>query len=108
MVGGGRGGRESPFRFNRLVILVGLGVALYFAASFANLALTGYRLSLRASHIQGEIAVLQREYQRLQSEVAYLQTDAAVEKLAREDLGWAKPGETAIILVWPPGWAQGE
>lgn len=108
MMGGGRGGRESPFRFNRLVVLVGLGVALYFAASFANLALTGYRLSLHASHLKGEIAALQREYQRLQSEVAYLQTDAALEKMAREQLGWAKPGETAIILVWPPVGAQGE
>lgn len=39
---------------------------------------------------------------RLQSDVDALHTDAEVEKLAREKLGYARPGETAYVVLDPP------
>jgi hypothetical protein len=32
-----------------------------------------------------------------------LQTEAEIEKLAREKLGYVRPGETAYVVLDPPG-----
>jgi hypothetical protein len=37
----------------------------------------------------------------VEKNAAWLQTDAALESLARENLGWVKPGETGIVTEAP-------
>ena len=50
-----------------------------------------------------ELAALQDENVALQADVAALHTDAEIEKLAREKLGYVRPGETAYVVLDPPG-----
>lgn len=45
---------------------------------------------------------LTEENTRLQADVDALQTDAEIERLAREKLGYVRPGETAFVVVDPP------
>ncbi len=53
--------------------------------------------------LQREVAALDAENRRLQSEVTALRNDPrAVEKIAREKLGLVRPGE--VVLVLPEGW----
>lgn len=52
---------------------------------------------------QAELAALESENARLTSDVLALQTDAEIEKLAREKLGYVRPGETAYVVLDPPG-----
>lgn len=52
---------------------------------------------------RARLAELESENQVLQADVAALGTDAEVEKLAREKLGYVKPGETAYVVLDPPG-----
>ena len=49
-----------------------------------------------------ELATLESENTRLQADVAALGTDAEIEKLAREKLGYVRPGETAFVVLDPP------
>lgn len=49
---------------------------------------------------------LQADNRALESDVAALQTDAEVERLAREKLGYVRPGETAFVVVDPPASSQ--
>ncbi len=46
---------------------------------------------------------LEDDNAQLQAEVDALQTDAEIEKLAREKLGYVRPGETAYVVLDPPG-----
>ena len=51
---------------------------------------------------RAELADLEEENQRLEVDVAALHTDSEIEKLAREKLGYVRPGETAFVVLDPP------
>ena len=52
---------------------------------------------------QEKLDALEEENARLEAEVAELQTDDEVERLAREQFGLVHPGEIAYVVVSPPG-----
>jgi len=52
---------------------------------------------------RSQLAALEADNSALQADVDALQTDAEVEKLAREKLGYVRPGETAYVVLDPPG-----
>lgn len=54
-----------------------------------------------------ELAALEEENARLEADAEALHTDAEIEKLAREKLGYVRPGETAYVVLDPPQ-EQGE
>lgn len=49
-----------------------------------------------------QLAELLAENAALEADVAALGTDAEIEKLAREKLGYVRPGETAYVVLDPP------
>jgi cell division protein FtsL len=51
---------------------------------------------------RAQLEALQEENTRLQADVDALETDEEVEKLAREKLGYVRPGETAYVVLDPP------
>lgn len=52
---------------------------------------------------RAELAALESENAELSADVSALQTDQEIEKLAREKLGYVRPGETAYVVLDPPG-----
>ncbi len=53
----------------------------------------------RVSALQSEIDQLRNENHRLMIEIAALRTDpAAIERIAREELGYVRPDETVYLL----------
>ncbi len=52
---------------------------------------------------QERLATLEEENAVLQADAAALNTDQEIEKLAREKLGYVRPGETAYVVLDPPG-----
>jgi cell division protein FtsL len=57
----------------------------------------------QVSNAQERLSALETENQELQADVEALGTDAEIEKLAREKLGYVRPGETAYVVLDPPG-----
>ncbi|HSJ84874.1 MAG TPA: septum formation initiator family protein [Acidimicrobiia bacterium] len=55
---------------------------------------------------QDRLAALEAENEELEADVAALNTDAEIEKLAREKLGYVRPGETGFVVLDPPGGDQ--
>lgn len=51
---------------------------------------------------QAQLASLETENALLSADVAALETDEEIEKLAREKLGYVRPGETAYVVLDPP------
>jgi cell division protein DivIC len=82
-----------------------LAVALlvgYIGLAYLNLWLIGQGLREDAARLRHEIAQLEAESRRLGAELAYYNTDAGIEELAREQLGLARPGETLVLFVREP------
>jgi cell division protein FtsB len=53
----------------------------------------------KAEALARELQEIQEENARLAGEIALLRTDArAVERIAREELGLARPGETVFLV----------
>jgi hypothetical protein len=52
---------------------------------------------------QARLQALESENATLQADVDALNTDEEIEKLAREKLGYVRPGETAYVVLDPPG-----
>jgi cell division protein FtsB len=57
---------------------------------------------------QERLATLEAENATLQADAAALNTDEEIEKLAREKLGYVRPGETAYVVLDPPGSNQSQ
>lgn len=57
----------------------------------------------QVSAAKAELASLEEQNARLQADVEALHTDAEIEKLAREKLGYVRPGERAYVVLDPPG-----
>lgn len=57
----------------------------------------------RVTEARERLVTLRTQNEALQADVAALQTDAEVEKLAREKLGYVRPGEIAYVVLDPPG-----
>jgi cell division protein FtsB len=55
---------------------------------------------------QERLATLEVENEELAADVAALNTEAEIEKLAREKLGYVRPGETGYVVLDPPGGDQ--
>lgn len=63
-----------------------------------------HRSARQSAEIQREIQQLNRENQKLQNRVQSLKTDpAAIERIAREDMGLARPGEYIFKIQPKPG-----
>ena len=95
--GGTGGGLPLPVR--QVAIAISLAVIAIVVASFARLAIQEYQLNVQKQALEKSVTSLKAENQSLQHQIAYLHTDAAIEHLAREELGWVKPGDTAVIII---------
>lgn len=93
--------RTSNRRGWRLLAIASLAILAYFLFSFSGLVVTKARLDERLTSLRAEVATLKAESKELERELAWLQTDEALEKLAREELGWVKPGETGVVVLAP-------
>lgn len=89
----------SPRFGIRHLMLAGLVIVVTLVLiSFGRIMWIGYELTERADEVRGQIVQLEGENQRLQAELEYLMTDEAAEELAREKLGWARPGDTVLVV----------
>jgi cell division protein FtsB len=50
-----------------------------------------------------QLEALSSENERLEGEIIALQTDAEVERIARDQYGLVRPGEVGYVVVVPPG-----
>jgi len=84
----------------RQLVIVGMITALVLVGlSFARIAVANYQIHQEKSNLQRQVADLVEQNHRLKSQVEYLQTDAAVEALALDELGWTRAGDTVVVVL---------
>lgn len=82
----------------RLAVVALVAVVVLVGISFARVAIASYQLGEQKADLQRQIAMLKSQNLQLQAQVTALQTDAEIEQLARQELGWTKPGDTEVIV----------
>jgi cell division protein FtsB len=95
---------RSPFK-KRLVIASGVLVGIYLLVSFifGEMGVVKYyRMKLQYRAVNDEITALRQANVKLSREVRSLKTDAAyLERIARDKLGLARPGEIVYYYGEP-------
>jgi cell division protein FtsB len=86
-----------------LLFLFVVPLFVYGAYSIGDRWYQNYILNRQEEAIRAEVMQLREENLRLQRELNFARSDAGIEKVAREQLGLIRPGDTAIQLVGPQG-----
>jgi cell division protein FtsB len=92
-------GKRSLTGLLALTALVGLVITAAGVFPFRQLIAERRSVSLA----QEKLLALRAENSHLDDQVAVLQTDVEVERLAREQFGLVRPGEIAYVVVAPEG-----
>ena len=94
----------SPERLGRSgahIVALGMVVlSLWMLASFVGQVITSAELERRTAALEAEIARLERENTVLSGEVAYAESPAYAERIAREQLGYAREGDTVVLPTY--------
>lgn len=95
----------SLFRYSRtgprIIALFLLPVVVYGFYSIGDRWYQNYVLTHQEEMIRADVLRLRDENLRLQKELNEARSDAGIEKVAREQLGLVKQGDTAVQIVLP-------
>lgn len=86
---------------SRIPVLIFLFLLVYMAFSFFSQFNKLANMRNDVSNIQQQMQELQQKNASLREELRMVQSDAYIEKTAREKIGLIKPGETRVIPVEP-------
>lgn len=85
----------------RFWAIVGLAFFVYMTVSYVTGYIHIWKIKQEIRQIEEEISRAEARNEALREELSYLQSDAYVERVAREELGLVRPGETAVIIASP-------
>lgn len=90
--------RENQTGKSRVVVYVILIFQIVLIGSLIRGIQVSYKSRERVEILQEKKGQLEEENAKLKEDVAYVQSDYYIEKVAREELQKAKPGEQVVIL----------
>ena len=82
----------------KAIFWIGLIVIIYMFAILANETGKNYQLRRKADELEAQISRLESQIQDLGYKVTYYKTDSYRERLAREKLIVAAPGESVVVI----------
>lgn len=94
---------RAPSWIGGLIFLFVVPLLVYGAYSIGNRWYQNFILTQQEEAIRADVNRLREENVRLQRELVIARSDAGIEKVAREQLGLVKPGDTALQIVGPGG-----
>ncbi len=94
------GPRKQRWGWVLAVVLLG-ALALTVSGVFPFRQLIEQRRAVEEGRQQ--LTALEEENRRLEDDVAALYTDEEIERVARDQYGLVRPGETGYVIVSPPG-----
>jgi cell division protein FtsL len=83
----------------RLAAVLVVPLLLYVLVATGQKALENYRLNQEADALRADIVALRAENLQLQQDIERARTDAAIETIAREQLGLIKPGDHPLVVM---------
>jgi cell division protein FtsB len=86
----------------RLAAVLAVPVVLYALVATGQKALDNYRLNQEAETLRAEVVALRADNIDLQKQIELARGDAAIEAIARTQLGLVKPGDHPIVVASDP------
>jgi cell division protein FtsL len=83
----------------RLAAVLAVPLLLYALVMTGQKAVENYQLNQQAGGLRAQIVGLRAQNVQLQQQIEQARTDAAIETIAREQLGLVKPGDRPLVLV---------
>jgi cell division protein FtsB len=94
--------RGPQFPLSQFIAIVVITISFFLVVDFARRTASIYRIKSEAIRLEEEVAAVRAQRQDLQDRLNYVQSDAYVEEIARTQLKWARPGETAVMVLATP------
>jgi cell division protein FtsB len=91
-----QGAKTSLLRFATVAVVT---LAALFALAFLQKAMESQQAEAQAASLRQEIRVIETANAALERRIVEMKTDAYVERVAREELNLARPGETSFVVV---------
>ena len=91
--------RHRTVPLTQIVIIVVATMAISMIVDFGRKATANYRIRNEESRLEQEIAAERAKHEALLARREYVQTDEYVERVAREELKWVKPGEIVVVPI---------
>jgi cell division protein FtsB len=86
----------------RKLLAVGTGLAvLYLVLLTGQRTLEAYRVNQGVDSVRRDIEAQRARNIQLQTELSSARLDEDIERIARDELNMVKPGDQAVVLVWP-------
>lgn len=83
----------------RLAAVLAVPLLLYALVATGQKAVENYQLNQQADGLRSDIAALRAQNLQLQQDIETARTDAAIESIAREQLGLIRPGDHPLVLI---------
>ncbi len=86
----------------QFIAIIALTISIFLIVDFGRRAAANYRVQREAERLSQEVE-LARQYQAdLLTRRSYVASDLYVEEVARQELKWASPGETVLVIMPTP------
>ncbi len=91
--------RQRMISTPKVVAIVTFTLVAVLSVDFGRKALDNYHIQRQVEWLSQQVAAERETNQALQETLQYVESDAYVEKAARENLGLVKAGEVAVVPV---------
>ena len=88
--------------YRHVFAVLALVVSLYFGVRTSNAVLADRALAVQLRNAQGAVDTIKQQNAALRAQLAYQQTPAYAELVAREQLGLMKPGDHVVHVQIAP------
>ncbi len=83
----------------QFVAIIALTISIFLIVDLGRRAATNYRIQREAERLSQEVEAAHRYQDKLLARRTYAASDLYVEETARNQLKWAKPGETVVVVL---------
>lgn len=95
-----RQGPKAPIA--QFIAIIALSISIFLIVDLGRRAAANYRVQREAERLSQEVEHAQQRQAQLLARRSYVASDLYVEEVARNELKWAKPGETVIVVLPTP------
>jgi cell division protein FtsB len=86
----------------QFVAIIALSISVFLIVDLGRRAAANYRVQREAYRLTQEVEAMRLHQAKLLARRSYVASDLYVEEVARNELKWANPGETVIVVLPTP------
>jgi cell division protein FtsB len=91
--------QNSNASLAQFVAIIALSISIFLIIDLGRRAAANYRIQREAERLTQEVEAARRYQAKLLAQRTYAASDLYVEEVARNELKWAKPGETVFVVI---------